>query len=613
MSQADLVEKKADELPGINARSSTTKLSNVKAIAFKTILVTALAISASTYFVKRPLNGFSVGTLESGVDLCPQADELVPEKNGVIWESLQLTYGTEAFKAKAIDWLGGAVRIPTETFDDMGDVTEPVWEKFLPLHDYLKDSFPLLHSNLELTKVNTYGLLYVWKGSDSDLKPLLLAAHQDVVPVLETTINEWQHPPFSGYFDGESLWGRGSCDDKSGLIGIMSAIESMLESGFKPTRTVVIASGFDEEHVNIEYRFKGASSLATEMLERFGENAFAMLLDEGSGYSEVYGRVIAVPGIAEKGSLNVQIKVTSPGGHSSLPPPHTSIGILAELLVQYEKNPFEVHLTRGSPTYKSAQCMAQHAPGISSSLREHMLRAEHCDGALRAAEQELFKNRAFMSLVGTTQAIDLVDGGVKVNALPEQAWAIVNHRISTESSTAATKARDIEFRISNEDAPSYGTLILSTAFGDGLEPAPVTPSGEDAAPFQLLSGTIKATYNSHRNISGSDAIIVSPGIMSGNTGGVLSAHLISFNNDCNTDTRFYWKLTDHIFRYGHLGVASGGSLPSGVHTVNEGTHLYQFFGIGKANDSPAISIDSFVEMIRFYTTLVLNVDESSLP
>ncbi|KAG2136143.1 hypothetical protein BD769DRAFT_401790 [Suillus cothurnatus] len=592
MSQANLVEKKADELPGINARSSTTKLSKVKAIAFKTILVTALTISASTYFVKRPLNSFSVGTLESGVDLCPQADELVPEKNGVIWESLQLTYGTEAFKARAIDWLGGAVRIPTETFDDMGDVTEPVWEKFLPLHDYLKDSFPLLHSNLELTKVNTYGLLYVWKGSDSDLKPLLLAAHQDVVPVLETTINEWQHPPFSGHFDGESLWGRGSCDDKSGLIGIMSAIESMLESGFKPTRTVVIASGFDEEVSGM----RGASSLATEMLERFGENAFAMLLDEGSGYSEVYGRVIAVPGIAEKGSLNVQIKVTSPGGHSSLPPPHTSIGILAELLVQYEKNPFEVHLTRGSPTYKSAQCMAQHAPGISSSLREHMLRAEHCDGALRAAEQELFKNRAFMSLVGTTQAIDLVDGGVKVNALPEQAWAIVNHRISTESSTAATKARDIELlkslannfnlsytafgsRISNEDAPSYGTLILSTAFGDGLEPAPVTPSGEDAAPFQLLSGTIKATYNSHRNISGSDAIIVSPGIMSG-----------------NTDTRFYWKLTDHIFRYGHLGVASGGSLPSGVHTVNE-----------------AISIDSFVEMIRFYTTLVLNVDESSLP
>lgn len=34
------------------------------------------------------------------------------------------------------------------------------------------------HSTLELTKVNTYGLVYVWKGTDSSLKPLLLAAHQ---------------------------------------------------------------------------------------------------------------------------------------------------------------------------------------------------------------------------------------------------------------------------------------------------------------------------------------------------------------------------------------------------------------------------------------------------
>ncbi|KAG0709282.1 hypothetical protein DFH29DRAFT_1074996 [Suillus ampliporus] len=590
MSQANLAEKKANELPGVHARTSTTKLCKAKAFAFKIALV-ALATFVSAYFVRRPFNGIPIDTLEDGADLCPQADELVPEKNGVIWESLGHTYSTEEFKARAVGWLGGAVRIPTETFDDMGDVTEPVWEKFLPLHDYLKESFPLLHSNLELTKVNTYGLLYVWKGSDSVLKPLLLAAHQDVVPVLEATIDEWQHPPFSGYFDGEKLWGRGSCDDKSGLIGIMSAIETMLESGFKPTRTVVIASSFDEEVSGSQ----GAPALATEMLERFGDNAFTMLVDEGFGYSEVYGRVIAVPGIGEKGYLNVQIKVTSPGGHSSLPPPRTSIGMLAELLSQYEKHPFEVHLTRGSPAYRNAQCMAQHAPGVSSSLKEHMSRAEHCDRALRAAEKELFENRGFMSLVGTTQAIDLVEGGVKVNALPEQAWAVVNHRISTESSIAATKVRDIKLleslasdfnlsytafgtHISNADAPSYGTLALSDAFGDGWEPAPVTPYDQDAAPFRLLSGTIKATYNSHRNISGSDAVIVSPGIMS-----------------ANTDTRSYWKLSDHIFRYGHLQGASGGLL-SGVHTVDE-----------------AISADNFVEFIRFFTTLILNVDESSLP
>lgn len=37
------------------------------------------------------------------------------------------------------------------------------------------------------------------------------------------------------------------------------------------------------------------------------------------------------------------------------------------------------------------------------------------------------------------------------------------------------------------------------------------------------------------------------------------------------DTKYYWNLTPHIFRYGHTGGAGGGKLTSGVHTVNEGS------------------------------------------
>jgi Gly-Xaa carboxypeptidase len=93
----------------------------------------------------------------------------------------------------------------------------------------------------------------------------------DVVPVEPNTVDEWEYPPYSGYFDGtffvlqtnciilsqcpgERLWGRGSNDDKSGLIAIMSSIESLLENEFEPTRSVVLSFGFDEEASGIYVR-----------------------------------------------------------------------------------------------------------------------------------------------------------------------------------------------------------------------------------------------------------------------------------------------------------------------------------------------------------------------
>lgn len=63
------------------------------------------------------------------------------------------------------------------------------------------------------------------------------------MPVETKTIDEWVYPPFSGYFDGklqlscigikgdsyrsvlgERIWGRGSSDDKSGLIGVLHVL-----------------------------------------------------------------------------------------------------------------------------------------------------------------------------------------------------------------------------------------------------------------------------------------------------------------------------------------------------------------------------------------------------
>jgi len=56
------------------------------------------------------------------------------------------------------------------------------------------------------------------------------------------------------------------------------------------------------------------------------------------GFGEVYGTTIAIPAIAEKGYMDLLVEVSSPGGHSSVPPKHTvgpsngTYGVLAHFI-----------------------------------------------------------------------------------------------------------------------------------------------------------------------------------------------------------------------------------------------------------------------------------------
>ena len=86
--------------------------------------------------------------------------------------------------------------------------------------------------------------------------------------------------------------------------------------------------------------------------------------------------------------------------------------------------------TRKDPLYNTTQCVAEHGKDLPSKYRKLIKRAAHSDSALHALGKTLFKNRVYESLVGTTQAIDIIRGGVKANALPEKVTALINHRIA---------------------------------------------------------------------------------------------------------------------------------------------------------------------------------------
>lgn len=149
--------------------------------------------------------------------VCQQAPVLDPK-----YDNLTDVYQPET-KNRIINWHSGAIQVPTQSFDDLGAIGEDSrWDIFAKFHEYLEHEYPSVYSTFDVTKIETYGLVMEWKGSDDSKKPLLLMGHQDVVPVNPATEKDWTHPPFSGHVDDQGwIWGRGAVDDKSGLISLM--------------------------------------------------------------------------------------------------------------------------------------------------------------------------------------------------------------------------------------------------------------------------------------------------------------------------------------------------------------------------------------------------------
>ncbi|HVM22562.1 MAG TPA: M20/M25/M40 family metallo-hydrolase [Sphingomicrobium sp.] len=369
-----------------------------------------------------------------------------------------------AVDERALDRLAGAIRIPTIS----SEAGPPSAESLAAFHDHLRASFPLVHARLAREVIAGHSLLYTWAGSDGAVPALLLAAHQDVVPVEAGSEGKWAHPPFSGAIAGGFVWGRGAIDDKASLMAILEAVERLLERGFQPRQTIYLAFGHDEEIGG-----NGARAMAAALRARRANIGFA--LDEGSAVTDGVVAGVTVPvaliGIAEKGYLSVELSASGSAGHSSMPGDDNAAVRIARAVDRLASQPFPARLD--GPTGAMLDDIAPYTDWpLRIALANRWLSAPLVRRQLLASPQSA-------AAIRTTTAPSILAAGTKDNVLPQTARAAVNHRLLPGDTVDSVLARDRAV----VDDPQVKVRPL----GGATDPTPVADArGEDYTRFAAL-------------------------------------------------------------------------------------------------------------------------------
>jgi carboxypeptidase PM20D1 len=432
--------------------------------------------------------------------------------------------------------LGEAIRFRTvslvEETNDRG--------QFEQFHVWMQQRYPAFHAAVRREVIGELSLLYTWPGSDAGQPPILLLAHQDVVPVPDDTRQAWRVDPFGGVVRDDAVWGRGAVDDKGSLVALLEAAEFLAAQGRQPRRTILFAFGHDEEIGGEGGAVRIAATLAARRVRAW------FVLDEGLAALERHpltGGPAAMIGIAERGSGTLRVRAVGRPGHSSMPPAETAVSLLAEAVDRIHAMPIERRL-EGGPALGMMRALA---PELSLGNRVAIANEWLFAPLL---QERMAGDPAARALLGTSIAPTMIEGGVRPNVLPAEATAMINLRIHPRD-----RADDL-LRVARQ----------TVAHMDGITVVWAEPPREATSISSTASSSYALLAALSRGVLPEAA--VAPGL-------VLAG----------TDSRHYAEVAENVYRYQPILLTSEDL--EGPHGVNE-----------------RLSIANLDRLIRFYVGLM---------
>ena len=336
---------------------------------------------------------------------------------------------------------------------------------------------------------DAYAFYARWPAaSPSGKKPILIIAHADVV---EAKRSDWVLDPFEFIEKDGYFYGRGTSDDKQGVIGTTAALFKLRSEGFKPDRDIIVYYTSDEETEG-----EGARMGATK-LRQLLDAEYALNADAGGGGFRRDGSPLGF-GVqtAEKIYQDFKWTATNRGGHSSRPRPDNAIYDLTQALNRLAAYRFKPALTETTRAYYTARAGQEGGSELGRAMAAWVANPndEKAADAIEASELE----------VGTTRTrcvATMIEAGHAPNALPQKAEANVNCRALPGTTLEQLQA---------ELQAIAGPKIKVTPDGP-YKPSPPSPLREDV---------LGSYTRSVRSMYGADTPII-PHMSTGATDGLF--------------------------------------------------------------------------------------------
>ena len=262
----------------------------------------------------------------------------------------------------------------------------------------------------------TAALVVRYRGDGSSAKkPILFLAHMDVV---DASPDDWEHDPFELNQDEEYFLGRGTSDNKYGVMNLTQTFIRLKKESFIPTRDLILAFAGDEET-----GMETTKALANDRKD-LTDAEFALNSDSGGGSLTEAGNPLAYNfQSAEKTYATFEITARNLGGHSARPRKDNAIYELAEAILKIRAHKFPVMsnaILRESLRAKGEQLGDE----FGAALVAYANNPQNKD-----AIDKILANDDFDHVIMTTCVATMLRGGQVENALPQSATATVNCRI----------------------------------------------------------------------------------------------------------------------------------------------------------------------------------------